>query len=109
MSPKAAPPRPIPRIYLATPVVDDPSQLVAGLPALLAAADVAAVLVRLSASDPRTLISHIKALAHLVERLGSVIGLVCVANADGAQDLHDQQPHVVVVVHHQDRRSVHGC
>jgi thiamine-phosphate pyrophosphorylase len=90
MSPKAAPPRPIPRIYLATPVVDDPSQLVAGLPALLAAADVAAVLVRLSPSDPRTLISHIKALAPPIQASGAAVlldghaDLVARSGADGA-------------------------
>jgi len=32
----------VPRLYLATPEVDDPSPLVASLPGLLAAADVAA-------------------------------------------------------------------
>jgi thiamine-phosphate pyrophosphorylase len=90
MSPKAAPPRPIPRIYLATPVVDDPSQLAAGLPALLAAADVAAVLVRLSAADPRTLISHIKALAPPIHASGAALlldghaDLVARSGADGA-------------------------
>ena len=90
MSPKVAPPRPIPRIYLATPVVDDPSQLAAGLPALLAAADVAAVLVRLSSSDPRTLISRIKALAPAIQASGAALlldghaDLVARSGADGA-------------------------
>ena len=90
MLPKAAPPRPIPRIYLATPVVDDPSQLAARLPALLAAADVAAVLVRLSSSDPRTLISRIKALAPAIQASGAALlldghaDLVARSGADGA-------------------------
>src|SRR6266550_2706896 len=38
---KPVPPRPVPRLYLATPEVDDPSSLVASLPGLLARADVA--------------------------------------------------------------------
>src|SRR5258708_32248752 len=45
MATKPAPPRPVPRLYLATPEVDDPASLVANLPALLAGADVAAVVV----------------------------------------------------------------
>ena len=49
MAAKPAPPRPLPRLYLATPVVDDPSPLIASLPALLAGADIAAVLLRLEA------------------------------------------------------------
>ena len=51
MAAKPPPPRPAPRLYLATPEVDDPSQLIAQLPDLLAAADVAAVLVRLKETD----------------------------------------------------------
>ncbi len=42
MASKPVPPRPLPRLYLATPVVDDPALLMASLPGLLAAADVAA-------------------------------------------------------------------
>src|SRR5260370_38142558 len=55
---KPVPPRPMPRLYLATPEIDDPSQLAAGLPGLLAAADVAAVLLRLEQTDQRPLISR---------------------------------------------------
>jgi thiamine-phosphate pyrophosphorylase len=90
MSPKAASPRPVPRLYLATPVVDDPSQMAAQLPALLGAADVAAVLVRLSPSDPRTLISRIKALAPVIQAAGAALlldghaDLVARSGADGA-------------------------
>jgi thiamine-phosphate pyrophosphorylase len=90
MPPKAAPPRPIPRLYLATPVVAEPSELVAGLPALLASADVAAVLVRLADSDPRTLISRIKMLAPAIQNSGAALlldghaDLVARAGADGA-------------------------
>src|SRR5258708_13984523 len=60
---KPVPPRPVPRLYLATPEVDDPSLLAAGLPGLLAAADFAAVLRRLKPTHPRTIISRAKALA----------------------------------------------
>ena len=63
MATKPVPPRPVPRLYLATPEVDDPSALVASLPGLLAGADIAAVLLRLKTTDQRTMISRIKALA----------------------------------------------
>jgi thiamine-phosphate pyrophosphorylase len=90
MSPKAAPPRPVPRLYLATPVIDDPSRLTARLAALVAGFDVAAVLVRLSAADPRTLISRIKALAPAIQAGGAALlldghaDLVARSGADGA-------------------------
>src|SRR6185437_16924910 len=47
MATKSAPPRPVPRLYLATPVMDDPAPLAARLAEMLAGADVAAVLLRL--------------------------------------------------------------
>ena len=84
------PPRPAPRLYLATPEVDDPSLLIAGLPGLLAAADVAAVLLRLKPVDQRTMISRIKALAPAVQNSGAAllldghVELVARAGADGA-------------------------
>jgi thiamine-phosphate pyrophosphorylase len=90
MATKPAPPRPVPRLYLATPVVDDPSQLVASLPALLAACDVAAVLLRLAPVDHRTMISRIKALAPAVQNGGAALliegntELVARSGADGA-------------------------
>jgi thiamine-phosphate pyrophosphorylase len=80
----------VPRLYLATPEVDDPSQLVASLPGLLAAADVAAVLVRLRQIDQRTMISRIKALAPAIQDAGAAllldghVELVARAGADGA-------------------------
>ena len=80
----------MPRLYLATPEVDDPSQLVASLPGLLAAADVAAVLVRLRQIDQRTMISRIKALAPAIQDAGAAllldghVELVARAGADGA-------------------------
>ena len=90
MATKSAPPRPQPRLYLATPEVDDPSALIASLPGLLAAADVAAVLLRLKSTDQRTMISRIKALAPVVQNgdaallLDGHVELVARAGADGA-------------------------
>jgi thiamine-phosphate pyrophosphorylase len=80
----------VPRLYLATPEVDDPSQLVAGLPGLLAGTKVAAVLVRLKPTDQRTMISRVKALAPAIQASGAAVlldghvELVARAGADGA-------------------------
>jgi thiamine-phosphate pyrophosphorylase len=90
MAAKPAPPRPVPRLYLATPPVDDPAPLAASLPALLAGADVAAVLVRLKPADPRGMLTRIKALAPAVQSSGAAllidgnVELVARAGADGA-------------------------
>jgi thiamine-phosphate pyrophosphorylase len=87
---KPVAPRPLPRLYLATPVVDDPKTLVASLPGLLAGADVAAVLVRLKTADPRGMISAIKALAPPIQNAGAAllldghVELVARSGADGA-------------------------
>jgi thiamine-phosphate pyrophosphorylase len=87
---KPAPSRPVPRIYLATPAVDDPSSLVANLPGLLAAADVAAVLLRLQMTDQRSMISKVKTLAPAIQNAGAAllldghVELVARAGADGA-------------------------
>ncbi len=90
MANKPVPPRPAPRLYLATPVVDDPSSLLASLPGLLARADVAAVLLRLKTTDQRTMISRIKTLAPAIQDSGAAllldghVELVARAGADGA-------------------------
>jgi thiamine-phosphate pyrophosphorylase len=90
MAAKPAPPHPVPRLYLATPFVDDPAPLIASLPALLAGADIAAVLLRLKPADPRTTISRIKALAPAVQNAGAAllldghVELVARSGADGA-------------------------
>ena len=82
--------RPRPRLYLATPLVEDPQALLEDLPQLLAQADIAAVLLRLKASDPRTLISRIKALAPAIQDAGAAllldgnVELVARSGADGA-------------------------
>ena len=80
----------MPRIYLATPAVDDPSALVADLPGLLAGADVAAVLLRLQMTDQRSMISKVKTLAPAIQNAGAAllldghVELVARAGADGA-------------------------
>jgi thiamine-phosphate pyrophosphorylase len=80
----------VPRLYLATPVVDDPSPLIASLPGLLAEADVAAVLVRLQPTDQRTMISRVKALVPVIQSGGAAllldghVELVARGGADGA-------------------------
>ena len=90
MATKAAPARPRPRLYLALPAVDDPAALIADLPALLAAADIAAVLVRMKLADQRGMISRVKALAPVIQDAGAAllldghVELVARAGADGA-------------------------
>ncbi len=90
MTAKPVPPRPLPRLYLATPPVDDPQALLGVLAELLKAADIAAVLLRLNPADPRTLISRIKALAPVIQDQGAALlldghpDLVARAGADGA-------------------------
>src|SRR3954465_15848012 len=90
MAAKPPPLPPVPRLYLATPVVDDPSSLAANLPAVLAADDVAAVLLRLAPTDQRTMIARIKALAPAIQKGGAAllidgpVELVARAGAGGA-------------------------
>jgi thiamine-phosphate pyrophosphorylase len=80
----------VPRLYLATPEVDDPASLIAALPDLLAKADIAAVLLRLKPTDQRTMISRVKALVPVIQAGGAAllldghIELVARAGADGA-------------------------
>jgi thiamine-phosphate pyrophosphorylase len=87
---KPASPRPVPRLYLATPAVDDPSALVSSLPGLLAGADIAAVLLRLAVTDQRSMISKVKALVPAIQNAGAAllldghVELVARAGADGA-------------------------
>jgi thiamine-phosphate pyrophosphorylase len=87
---KPIPARPLPRLYLATPLVEEPHAWLESLPALLAQTDVAAMLLRLKAADPRTLTSRIKALAPAIQDKGVALlldghaDLVARAGADGA-------------------------
>jgi thiamine-phosphate pyrophosphorylase len=83
---KSFPPRPAPRLYLATPSVDDPAQLLVQLPAALAAADVAAVLLRLKPADPRTMTSRVKTLAPVIQGSGAAL-LLDASALDGQLEL----------------------
>ena len=89
-SAKSAPPRPAPRLYLQTPIVDDAAAFAAALPELLATSDIAAVLLRLAPGDPRSLITRIKMLAPIVQAGGAALlldghaDLVARGGADGA-------------------------
>ena len=80
----------MPRLYLATPEVDDPSSLVSSLPGLLAGADIAAVLLRLKMADQRSMISRVKTLAPVIQNAGAAllldghVELVARSGVDGA-------------------------
>jgi thiamine-phosphate pyrophosphorylase len=88
--PRQAEPRPAPRFYLVTPPVEDADAFAAELPAVLGAADVAAVLLRLADGDERSLINRVKTLAPFVQERGVAVLLDGHANlaarggADGA-------------------------
>ena len=90
MATKPVPPPPAPRLYLATPMTDAPASLAASLPGLLEANDVAAVLLRVRETDPRSMIAVIKALAPAVQKGGAALlvdgfpDLVARSGADGA-------------------------
>jgi len=82
--------RPAPRLYLATPAVEDAAAFGDVLRATLAAADVAAVLLRLRPAGERDLINRVKALADVVQPTGAALVLdgfaeiAAKAGADGA-------------------------
>lgn len=86
-----APPRiAAPRLYLATPLIGDPADLVRTLPELLASGDVAAVLVRFADADERSIVQRGKALAPAIQNAGAAMliadhfELVARMGADGA-------------------------
>lgn len=88
--PKQAEPRPAPRFYLITPALTDGGSFAADLSDVMAAADVAAVLLRLADGDERSLINRVKALAPAVQDAGAALlleghtELVARSGADGA-------------------------
>jgi thiamine-phosphate pyrophosphorylase len=88
--PKNPEPRPQPRIYLMTPPVEDAAAFAGPLTQALGAADVAAVLLRLTEADERTQINRIKAIASAVQNQGAALlidghrELVARSGADGA-------------------------
>ena len=91
MSSKKPPsPPPAPRLYLATQPVTDAASLAPQLQELLAAADIAAVLMRLAQTDDRGNINRVKALAANIQKTGAAllleghVELVARAGADGA-------------------------
>lgn len=91
MSSKKSPPAPpAPRLYLATPMVADAAALAPVLAGLLAAADIAAVLVRLADADERSQINRVKTLAPVIQTPGAALlldghlALVARSGADGA-------------------------
>jgi thiamine-phosphate pyrophosphorylase len=79
-----------PRLYLVTPPVAEPGAHADALAVALAAADIAAVLLRLAPADDRTLINRAKALASVVQQRDVALlidgrhDLVARAGADGA-------------------------
>jgi thiamine-phosphate pyrophosphorylase len=78
------------RLYLFTPILDDTESFAPKLDAVLAAADIAAVLLRLAHADERTLINRAKAVAAAVQQrdvallLDGHAELVARAGADGS-------------------------
>jgi thiamine-phosphate pyrophosphorylase len=81
----------VPRLYLATPAVDDTAGLIASLPALLSSADIAAVLLRLKQTDQRGMVSRIKAVAPVVQGAGAALlldGLSELVGRSGADGAH---------------------
>jgi thiamine-phosphate pyrophosphorylase len=82
--------RPAPRLYLVTPVIEDAAAFAGTLRDAVAAADIAAVLLRLKPAGERDLINRVKILAPLVQ--GKDIALLldghaeiaAKASADGA-------------------------
>jgi thiamine-phosphate pyrophosphorylase len=96
------PERPAPRLYLVTPEIADASAFAPALADALAAADVAAVLLRLNPADERTQINRVKALARIAQDKDVALivdghpGIVARAGADGAHltGIEDFEAHV---------------
>jgi thiamine-phosphate pyrophosphorylase len=88
--PPQAAKRAAPRFYLVTPAVDDAARFAESLGRALAAADVAAVLLRLAPAGERELINRVKTLAQIVQDTGAALVLdghpeiAARAGADGA-------------------------
>ena len=88
--PKHAEPRPQPRVYLVTPAIEGADAFAGVFEAALSAGDVAAVLVRLTPGDERSLINRIKELAPVAQRHDAALildghaDLVARSGADGA-------------------------
>lgn len=82
--------RPRSRLYVFTPQLDDTTSFATALDAALTAGDVAAVLLRLSDADERTLINRVKSIGAIVHRRDIALildgrpGIVGRTGADGA-------------------------
>jgi thiamine-phosphate pyrophosphorylase len=82
--------RPMPRLYLVTPVIENAAAFSGKLRDAIAAADVAAVLLRLKDAGERDLINRIKVLGPIVQGKGAALvldgqaGIAARAGADGA-------------------------
>lgn len=82
--------RPAPRLILVTPVIEVADSILTDLHGALAAADVAAIVLRLADADERTLIDRVKAIARIVQGSGAALLLadrpqfVVPSGADGA-------------------------
>jgi thiamine-phosphate pyrophosphorylase len=82
--------RPAARLYLLTPQVIEPAGVATALAEGLAAAEVAAVLLRLAEADDSTLVGHAQALAAIVQERGAALlldghpDIVARFGADGA-------------------------
>jgi thiamine-phosphate pyrophosphorylase len=80
----------VPRLYLVTPVIDDPGAYADHVAAMLEAADVAAVLVRLADGDDDSLIRRVQLIAPVVQDAGAALliqdrpEIAVRAGADGA-------------------------
>jgi thiamine-phosphate pyrophosphorylase len=80
----------MPRLYVVAPPVDDPAKLAHTLAAVVEAADIAAVLLRLPQGGERALLDYAKTIAPAIQAKGAALlfdgncELVARAGADGA-------------------------
>jgi thiamine-phosphate pyrophosphorylase len=89
-----------PRLYLVTPLLDDPAGFAPALEAACGAADVAAVLLRLAPADERTLVNRVKAIAPVAQAHDAAavvadpggVDLAAVATRGGADGAHAADP-----------------
>jgi len=83
--------RPATRLYLVTPEIADAQGFARDLEAALAAANIAAVLLRLKPADERTLINCVKILAPVVQKFDTALvldGLPDIVARGGADGAH---------------------
>ena len=83
--------RPATRLYLVTPEIADAQGFARDLEAALAAANIAAVLLRLKPADERTLINRVKILAPVVQKFDTALvldGLPDIVARGGADGAH---------------------